>query len=175
MGIAGKTMPQSEARLAYKERLKQRLVNADFATLGWDAARRRVILEQNDRCNKCGIDEWLGNPISLEVDHIDGDRHNNSRENLEGLCPNCHSQTETWRGRNKPREKVSEEELKKAVLEHDTIRQALLAVGLSPKGNNYARAKRFLEFKASDRKGLEAAAEHNRKVAKKLDECIKNK
>lgn len=37
--------------------------------------------------------EWLGKPILLEVDHIDGDWKNNSVENLRFLCPNCHSQT----------------------------------------------------------------------------------
>ena len=35
--------------------------------------------------------------IKLEVDHIDGDKYNNSRENLRLLCPNCHSTTPTWR------------------------------------------------------------------------------
>jgi 5-methylcytosine-specific restriction endonuclease McrA len=59
-----------------------------------------VLLEQNLACHKCNITEWLGEPITLELEHIDGNRHNNTRENLEGLCPNCHSLTPTWRGRN---------------------------------------------------------------------------
>lgn len=54
-------------------------------------------------CENCSIDEWLGNKISLELDHIDGNNHNNRIENLKLLCPNCHSQTPTWRGRNKGR------------------------------------------------------------------------
>ena len=45
---------------------------------------------------ECGLNEWLGQPITLQVDHIDGDRTNNTRENLRLLCPNCRSQTETW-------------------------------------------------------------------------------
>lgn len=45
----------------------------------------------------CGIgDTWLGKPITLHLDHIDGDWTNNQLSNLRFLCPNCHSQTETW-------------------------------------------------------------------------------
>jgi 5-methylcytosine-specific restriction endonuclease McrA len=47
-------------------------------------------------CNVCHISEYNGKPITLQVDHIDGDRKNNTLENLQFICPNCHSQTETW-------------------------------------------------------------------------------
>ncbi|MFH8841058.1 HNH endonuclease signature motif containing protein [Streptomyces sp. NPDC017868] len=46
---------------------------------------------------------WLGDPLPLEVDHVDGDWRNNRIENLRLLCPNCHSTTDTYRGRNKGR------------------------------------------------------------------------
>jgi 5-methylcytosine-specific restriction endonuclease McrA len=49
----------------------------------------------------CGVDTWLGKPITLHLDHIDGDNTNNRIENLRLLCPNCHSQTSTYCGRNK--------------------------------------------------------------------------
>lgn len=51
-------------------------------------------------CEKCGLDSWLGNKITLELEHIDGDNKNNNIKNLAFLCPNCHSYTDTWRGRN---------------------------------------------------------------------------
>jgi hypothetical protein len=51
-------------------------------------------------CAMCERDEWNGEPIPLELDHINGDRTDNRLENLRLLCPNCHAQTPTYRGRN---------------------------------------------------------------------------
>jgi hypothetical protein len=58
---------------------------------------------KEERCERCGLDEWMGEPLLLTLDHIDGDNRNNSIENLKILCPNCHSQTPTWCGKNKTR------------------------------------------------------------------------
>lgn len=55
----------------------------------------------NYKCYKCGGREWLGEPIPLELEHINGDRFDNRIENLTLLCPNCHAQTDTYRGKNK--------------------------------------------------------------------------
>ena len=53
-------------------------------------------------CAECGIGDIYNNkPITLQVDHIDGNSDNNFPNNLRLLCPNCHSQTETWVSRNK--------------------------------------------------------------------------
>jgi Zn finger protein HypA/HybF involved in hydrogenase expression len=67
--------------------------------------RKRLISEglKEHRCECCGLDEWLGEPIPLELDHIDGDHYNNTIENLKILCPNCHAKTPTYRGKNKRR------------------------------------------------------------------------
>jgi len=81
-------------------RLK-RYQESAFDELGMENRRRRVFEEQSYRCNRCSIDNWLGEVLSLELEHKDGNNKNNKRENLEGLCPNCHSLTPTWRGRNK--------------------------------------------------------------------------
>lgn len=51
-------------------------------------------------CTECDIFEWRGHKLSLELDHKDGDASNNLPSNLQLLCPNCHSTTSTWKGRN---------------------------------------------------------------------------
>jgi 5-methylcytosine-specific restriction endonuclease McrA len=61
--------------------------------------KRWLVQKRGHRCEKCLLTEWLGQNLTLELDHIDGDRTNNSETNLMLLCPNCHSQTTTWRGR----------------------------------------------------------------------------
>ena len=55
-----------------------------------------------ERCSVCGLDPvWRDQPLVLELDHINGDRFDNRIENLRIICPNCHSQTPTFRGRKK--------------------------------------------------------------------------
>jgi HNH endonuclease len=51
-------------------------------------------------CSCCNISEWQGRPLTLQVDHVDGNNRNNRIENLRYLCPNCHTQTDTWGTKN---------------------------------------------------------------------------
>jgi predicted nucleic acid-binding Zn ribbon protein len=72
--------------------------------LGCSGAIKKWLLNQcNHRCPKCGWGEVhpVTGEIPLEVNHIDGDSTNNSPENLEVLCPNCHSLTPNYRALNK--------------------------------------------------------------------------
>lgn len=55
---------------------------------------------KEDRCEKCGISHWLGRKLSIHLHHKNGDGTDNRLFNLEFLCPNCHSQTDTYGGRN---------------------------------------------------------------------------
>ncbi len=54
-----------------------------------------------NKCVECGITEWNSKPITLQLDHINGQSTDHRFENLRLLCPNCHSQTDTWCGKNK--------------------------------------------------------------------------
>ena len=64
---------------------------------------RKKLLEDGckiHQCENCGNTEWLGQPIPLELHHKDGNKKNNTLENFELLCPNCHALTDTYRGKN---------------------------------------------------------------------------
>lgn len=64
-------------------------------------AKRYLIERDGHRCQMCNNTEWLGKPIYLEMDHIDGNPDNNSIQNLRVICLNCHSTTPTYRAKNK--------------------------------------------------------------------------
>ena len=63
--------------------------------------RRWFILEEcvPYRCAQCGISEWQGKKLVLQLDHINGNNRDNRLKNLRWLCPNCHSQTNTFCGK----------------------------------------------------------------------------
>jgi len=66
-----------------------------------DRSRKRIVIETKGyQCSVCGIADWMAKPIKLELDHIDGNADNNQINNLRLLCPNCHSQTETYKSAN---------------------------------------------------------------------------
>ena len=67
--------------------------------------KRRLLNEglKRNRCEVCGITEWLGRPLSMALHHVNGDGRDNRLENLQLLCPNCHSQTENFAGKGRRR------------------------------------------------------------------------
>lgn len=68
-------------------KLKERIIDADIIPY---------------KCAICGnTGEWLGKRLGLQLDHINGKHFDHRKENLRFLCPNCHSQTETFSGKNK--------------------------------------------------------------------------
>lgn len=56
---------------------------------------------KDPRCEECGLSEWRGRPLSLELHHRNGVRDDNRLQNLAILCPNCHCLTHSWGGRNR--------------------------------------------------------------------------
>lgn len=65
--------------------------------------KNRLISEgyKEKKCECCGLSVWRGKDIPLELHHINGDNTDNRIENLQILCPNCHAQTDNYRGRHK--------------------------------------------------------------------------
>jgi|LakMenEpi03Aug12_release.lakeMendotaPanAssembly.Ray.scaffolds.fasta_scaffold1106962_2 hypothetical protein len=62
---------------------------------------KRYLMDKNASCSCCGISEWNGLPLVLELEHKDGNGENNDLKNICLLCPNCHSQTATYKNKNK--------------------------------------------------------------------------
>lgn len=69
----------------------------------------RLKLKDN-KCEICGLSTWRGEPIQCELHHINGDTTDNRIENLQILCPNCHSQTDNFRSRNRTKVLSAQEE-----------------------------------------------------------------
>jgi hypothetical protein len=61
--------------------------------------KKHLIKIYGNVCQSCTLSVWLDLPITLEVHHRDGDRTNNTFDNLQLLCPNCHSVTDNWKNR----------------------------------------------------------------------------
>lgn len=73
-----------------------------FSSLKTDYRRKlRLIVERGHRCQVCHREDWMGKQIPIEIDHIDGHCTNNLKSNLRLICPNCHAQTPTYKGKNK--------------------------------------------------------------------------
>lgn len=79
-----------------------KILNGEYPEYQTNKLRIRLLSEKikNHECEICKNACWRGLAIPLELHHIDGDRSNHKIENLQLICPNCHSQTETFRGKN---------------------------------------------------------------------------
>jgi len=102
-----------------------------------------------DVCSICGINTWMNKPVTLQVDHIDGDRHNNLIDNIRLLCPTCHSQTKTFSGANVKlqfnKKYKSDNDFIDVIKESPNARIALMKLGLQAFGGNYNRIRKIID------------------------------
>ena len=73
----------------------------DGKVTGRPYLKKHLVDMYGHKCMMCETTEWLGNPIPLELDHIDGNAGDNSPKNIRLLCPNCHATTPTHKAKNK--------------------------------------------------------------------------
>jgi hypothetical protein len=88
---------QCQKDFEYKEAIK----NWNAESPGKGRIKRYLAETFGNKCSVCGIDSWNGFDIVLELEHRDGNSNNNSKENVCLICPNCHSQTPTYKAKNK--------------------------------------------------------------------------
>lgn len=111
---------------------------------------RNLILKNNlleYKCSECGITDWNGKSLGLQLDHINGINNDHRLENLRFLCPNCHSQTPTFCGKNiktNGKQKVTDSDFLAALQKSDTIHEALRKLNLSIGKAHYERATKLL-------------------------------
>ena len=91
--------------ISESELLQRMTSHSDFCN-GWLKNKLLKLNLLNNHCYECKIEsKWNNKPLKLQLDHINGDHFDNQLKNLRLLCPNCHSQTETFCGKHKKRKK----------------------------------------------------------------------
>lgn len=88
-----------QQNFAFKDRYEKWIGGVEEKSTKW--LRRALAERDGNNCSVCKISSWMNKPIVFELDHIDGNFENNKNHNLRIICPNCHSQTDTYKNKNR--------------------------------------------------------------------------
>lgn len=145
LGVEFNTFSELQRSNSHKSRI-DKIKLLPFELWGSKLRVEFIFNEQEGKCLHCGIRSWQGKKLKLHLDHINGNNNFNVRSNLRLLCPNCHSQTETYCGKNinSGIKKVEDYLLIEQYKILGNIRQTLIKCGLAAKGGNYLRMKRLI-------------------------------
>ena len=128
--------------IAQRKKHDDTVINGDFEIPSKESKRKRILHEQEQSCNICKIPQkWNNKFLSFQLDHISGDRRDESRKNLQMICPNCHSQTDTYCGKNGT--KVTNKEIANALSETVNNHKLCMLLGLNPSMHTYARINKI--------------------------------
>jgi Zn finger protein HypA/HybF involved in hydrogenase expression len=97
-------------------------------------------------CDDCGISSiWNGKELILHLDHIDGNSYNNKRDNLRMLCPNCHSQTSSYCGKNRTNMNLSDADYLENIPKYNNVGEMMKALNRRPQGHHYRKVAELME------------------------------
>lgn len=103
LGVEYATNPHRKGRPHYESRVSAMYYIENNIPIGAPKLRKKLLEEgiKECKCERCGLTEWMGQEIPLELHHLDGNHYNNKLENLVILCSNCHSQIHGYNKREK--------------------------------------------------------------------------
>lgn len=130
----------------WRKKFEENVQTKSFDDLTLKERRERILREQEGRCSMCNSPQmWNNLPLKFELDHISGDRSDESRNNLRLVCPNCHSQTETYKTTKTNRKRYTDEEIIAALKNSDSAYKAMKSLGMNPHGGNYVRLRHIVK------------------------------
>lgn len=125
-----------------RENRRRKIITGNFDELSCPMKRKQILHEQGQQCNICRCDQiWNNMKLKFQLDHISGDRKDESRSNLQMICPNCHSQTDTYGGKNGT--KISNKQIESAIALYPNNNQLCIALGLNPSAYAYDRINKI--------------------------------
>lgn len=95
-----KCQHEYQMKQKYEEYLKSQDKYYGKTSMSW--IKKHILSEQGNKCSICGCNNsWNNKELVFILDHIDGHANNNRRDNLRLICPNCDSQLDTFKSKNK--------------------------------------------------------------------------